>query len=188
MDFEKLFENKYKDFKATFRETSFDPRNDKYLCNSEKEKNLFNFDKIVKIKFPKKQPSSVDSILIKNKKIYCIEFKNSTAKKIKNDNIRKKHHNSADILTQICNENKIDKTKYEFIYCVVFKPYKIQSKRFSNRASKYKNKIRKQKEQKSAVTSNILFGLENENNEFYQEVITKNVNEFARYYVKYKNK
>jgi hypothetical protein len=61
---------------------------------------VFDFDCFVKTLYPKKQPASYDALLVneKNKRVYCIEFKNQKPSEIDKSNIQKKLKNGKDIL------------------------------------------------------------------------------------------
>lgn len=71
----------YYDCISTLKECSSDDANNEYLCDSEME--VYDFD-LVKEKFCKKyamsQIKSVDSLFIKEDRIYLIEFKNQKGK------------------------------------------------------------------------------------------------------------
>ena len=112
----------YSDCKESLKETSFDKENKQYLCQSSME--VYDFDCIVKKLYPKKQPSSYDSLIVdENRKIvYCIEFKNQIPSAIHNSNIKKKLTNGKEILDNICKNENVQKKDYQFIYCVVHKP------------------------------------------------------------------
>jgi hypothetical protein len=112
----------YSECKESLKETSFEKENHQYLCQSSME--VYDFDCIVKKLYPKKQPSSYDSLIVdeKRKIVYCIEFKNQIPSAVNNANIKKKLTNGKEILDNICIKENVRKKDYQFIYCVVHKP------------------------------------------------------------------
>jgi len=61
-----VFSSKFTLQVSTLKETSFDNKNSVYLCQ-DKSQNVYDFDKIVKLHYPKKQPASYDALLIERK-------------------------------------------------------------------------------------------------------------------------
>ena len=109
---------------STLKETSYDKDNKIYLCNNTTEE-VIDFDELIKKRYPKKQPSSVDAILTypleREIKLYLIEFKNQITAKIDNQEIRKKLTNSIDTLKDIFSKCNISFNSTKLFYCVVYK-------------------------------------------------------------------
>ena len=149
----------------SLKETSFDERNKIYLCQSEMK--VFDFDCIVKTLYPKKQPSSYDALIVnqKDKRVYCVEFKNQKFSEIDKTNLQKKWKNGKDILTDICKQNNVQQHLYTFIYCVVFKQNK----------GGYRNGIK---------NSTIRFDLEQYKNKHFDEIITNDIVFFTKEFKK----
>ena len=138
-----------------------------YLCFSEML--VYDFDCIVKKLYPKKQPSSYDSLIVDESKkvVYCIEFKNQIPSAIKNQNIVKKLTNGKDILDSICGDGNVQKKDYEFIYCVVHKARATRYKNpISNREIKFELKQYKDTYFDNIVTNDIEFFKNEFNKEF----------------------
>lgn len=150
--------------KSTLKDTSFDKENSAYLCEDTNQK-VFDFDEIVKKKYPKKQPASYDTLLIDNKNIYCIEFKNQKYSNIDRKQIIKKLENSKDVMKELFKEENTDITNYKFIYCVAYK----------NSQAKWQRGIKKNETQ---------FGLESYRGDFYDEVFTNDIDFFKNEYKK----
>ncbi len=114
--------SEYSECKESLKETSKDKEHNEYLCQSTME--IYDFDCIVKKLYPKKQPSSYDSLIVdeKSKIVYCVEFKNQIPSQINNANIKKKLTNGKEVLDNICTKENVQKKDYQFIYCVVHKP------------------------------------------------------------------
>ncbi len=168
-DIESIFKSKFSSYLSTLKNTSLDD-NDKnkeneYLCQNETQR-VFNFDKIIKDKYPLKQPSSFDALLIQANNIYCIEFKNSKYSDIKNKEIQKKLTNSKDVLKDILMNSNILKRNYTFIYCVIFK----------NHPPKWRR----------GITKNIIqFDLEEYVGQFFDKIYTNDVQFFTNEYKKH---
>lgn len=140
----------------TLKNTSYDKNNNDYMCQSDLK--VLDFDKLTKELNLNKQPSSYDALLIKNEKVYCVEFKNQTVSDIKNNNIQKKVEDSIKTIKNICNEHNIQQKDYDFFLCVVYKQDKNKKKyhRFKENIvhfglNKYKNRF------KNIITNDIKF-------------------------------
>ena len=147
------------------RETSFDEKNEIYLCQSDMK--VFDFDCIVKKLFPKKQPASYDALIVnqKDKLVYCVEFKNQKPSEIDKSNIQKKLQNGKDILMDICKQNNVPRNLYRFVYCVVFKAEQRG----------YRNGIK---------NSTIRFDLEQYKNKYFDEIVTNDIVFFTKEFQK----
>lgn len=85
-----LFIKKYSKYQTTFKVTSYDDNNKKYVCLDELNQNI-NFDEIIADIYPNSKeyrPKSFDSIYIDENIIYCIEFRN--VKKPDKEDLEKK--------------------------------------------------------------------------------------------------
>jgi len=168
-DVSSIFKSNFSSFITTLKDSSLDDRDksltSQYLCQDETQK-VYNFDKIVKEKYPKKQPSSYDALLIEDKIIYCIEFKNQKYSDIDTKEVQKKIINGKDVLDNIFLEYNIQKRDYKFIYCVIYK----------NHPPKWRR----------GITKNIVqFELEQYKGRYFDEVYTNDVQYFTHQYKKY---
>jgi len=161
---------KYSECIESLKETSKDKENDEYLCQSTMD--VYDFDCMVKKLYPKKQPSSYDSLIVdENRKIvYCIEFKNQIPSQINNANIKKKLTNGKDVLDSICKNENVQRRDYKFIYCVVHKP---AHNRYGNplvdRETKFELKAYKGSHFDKIVTNDINFFKNEFRKEFKEE-------------------
>ena len=119
-DIVSIFKSKYKDYQDTLKKTSYDKNSNVYLCQ-DKSVTIYNFDKIAKDMYPKKQPASYDALLFFDNTVYCIEFKNQKYSDIDRKQLKIKIKNSKDVLDEICKTNNINKKDYRFVFCVVYK-------------------------------------------------------------------
>lgn len=120
-EFSYILKQKFLESFDTLKNTSYDKENSIYMCQSELL--VVDFDKVTRALNPTKQPSSYDSLIVeeKDKKVFCVEFKNQKESDISNINLHKKVKNSDDTFKQICLENNINKGNYTFILCIVYK-------------------------------------------------------------------
>ena len=169
-DVHSIFKSQYKRYVSSLKETSFDKEKHEYLCQDTNQK-VYDFDKIVKDKFPKRQPSSYDALLLNklDNKIYCIEFKNQKYSDINRTVIAKKLQNGKDVLNKIFGEHNISASEYKFIYCVVYK----------NTASKWRQGIEK---------NEIQFELAEYKGRYFDEIYTNDVQFFTKEYKKHFHK
>lgn len=94
-----FLENKLKKYQSTFKNTSYDDTNNRYLCNDETTSNVYDFDKYIKENFDKsKLPSSPDAIYLENKRFYFVEFKYQKASDIESKEIKSKFEKGTNIL------------------------------------------------------------------------------------------
>ncbi len=169
-DVHSIFKSQYKDYLSSLKETSFDKEKNEYLCQDTTQY-VYDFDKIVKDKFPAKQPSSYDALLLSrgNNTIYCIEFKNQKYSDIDREKIAKKLQNGKDILKNIFYKNRIPLTDYRFIFCVVYK----------NTASRWRRGIEK---------NEIQFELAEYKGRYFDDIYTNDVQFFTKEYKKHFHK
>ncbi len=156
-----FLENKLKEYKSTFKNTSYDDSNNRYLCSDETILDVYNFDSYIKNNFDNsKLPSSPDAIYLGNKKLYFIEFKHQKSSAIDSSNIKAKFEKGTTILKEMIKEFVPKDNK--FIFCVVFE---------NEKKSKYFNS--------SHIESNsVKFGLQDLNkniDSFYDEIITRDL-------------
>ena len=163
-DAKSIFNSKYKIYASTLKETSLDFHNSIYLCEN-KTKLVYDFDKIVKDKYPKKQPASYDTLLIEKNTIYCIEFKNEEYANIDRQRVRNKLINGKEVLAEIFKEHNIPIKDYTFNYCVIYK----------NSSTKWRRGITK---------STVQFELGQYENEYFDKIVTNDINFFKNEFKK----
>ena len=156
-----FLETKLKKYISTFKATSYDDSNDRYLCSDETTINVYDFDSYIKDNYDKsKLPSSPDAIYLGNKKLYFVEFKYQKVSNIDSKEIKSKFKKGTKILNNML-KNFIPRDNV-FIFCVVYENQK-RSKFFNSRYIE---------------ANSIKFGLEELNKEFdnfYDEIITQDV-------------
>lgn len=145
---------------SSLHKTSFDSDNQEYLCNDKTTANVYDFDSYVASKSSGiKLPASPDAILVGDKKLYFIEFKNQIPSKIDKENMRNKFKAGTAILKDLLKDFTPKDVK--FVFCIV---HKSEYKRFFN--SSYIEALPAR------------FGLEEENKKsdnFYSEIIGENI-------------
>jgi hypothetical protein len=160
---EKIIQKQYPYSLSSLKETSLDDRTitfDYYLCNNKTLK-VFDFDKIKdKVYQNLKGYKSPDTIYIKNKKVYIIEFKNQNPCDIDSQDLKDKFKMSVDFFI---NQIKYS-SDYEFIFCLV---YKKQSQSKENQ--RYKQGLQNQ------VCCSLDDLNRNSCNLFYKNIITKDI-------------
>lgn len=160
----KFLEN-FDAYKSTLNKTSYDDKNDIYLCN-DKSQEVYDFDKIVREKYSKPLPSSPDALMFKNKDVFLVEFKNQDIKRIKANKLKNKLTQGKEIIDEIFSELKLDINEYNFNFCVVYK--------------NEENKIRR------GIKQNIVrFDLKQYAGIYFDEVFTNDVQFFTNEYKKY---
>ena len=164
------FISKYQEFNSTFKATSLDDSNDVSVCRDESQ-SVINFDEIVKDIYPdsNNRPKSFDAVYVYKDNIYCIEFKNQKSSKIDNREIKEKLEDGISELSKIIAKLNIQKNRYNFIFCVVYKKCKEPF-------DSYKCGIGKSK---------VLFGLEKYKHQtIFQDILTNNVEFFTKQFKK----
>lgn len=144
------FIKKYSKYQTTFKITSYDDTNDKYLCKDELNQNI-NFDAIIADIYPNSKeyrPKSFDSIYIDKNNIYCIEFK--TERKPDKKELENKLVDGKNELTKLLAELNIQKNDYKFIFCLVYNIHKPRFDRFKRGGISYpiNSYLKKYKENK----------------------------------------
>lgn len=118
-----------KDNVSTLKETSYDCSHNEHLCNDEVTENVYNFDGYVACNFDATTlPASPDAIVVGNKKLYFVEFKNQTPPNIDNRNIKNKFISGTGILKNILEEFK--PTDIELVFCLVHKEHNVGNAHF----------------------------------------------------------
>lgn len=154
-----------KEHSSSLYETSFDSENQEYLCSDKKTLNVYDFDSYVASKSNEtKLPASPDAILVGDKKLYFIEFKNQIPAKIDKENMRNKFKAGTAILIDLLKDFMPRDVK--FIFCIV---HKTEHKRFFNSSHIEALPAR--------------FGLEKENerlDNFYYKIIGDNIDYYRK--------
>ena len=151
--------------KSTLQKTSFDDAKNIYLCSDKSMAHVYNFDSYIEENFDMTQlPASPDAILVGEKKIYFIEFKNQSPSDINKKNIKDKFDRGTKILKDLLKDFKPQ--DIEYIFCVVHK----------NQPSRYFN---------SAHIESMIpkFGLEEKNadfDSFYAKIIVEDIDYYKR--------
>jgi len=162
-----ILESEYVSCKSSLKLTSLDDRDltsENYLCNDE-QLDVFDFDDIKDI--VDKNSKSPDAIYIRDKNFYIIEFKNQDPCDIKCNDLREKFIFAIEFFS-----NTVENVKdYNFIICVV---YKNQGEH--KNTQRYKQGIGK----KACCT--LEDTNKNEYNNFYKNIITKDVNFYKNYF------
>ncbi len=158
-EFSYILKQKFLESFDTLKNTSYDKENSVYMCQSELL--VVDFDKVTRVLNPKKQPSSYDSLIVeeKEKKVFCVEFKNQKESDISNINLHKKVKNSENTFKQICLENNVNKGNYTFILCIVYKstPSKYRYRRFKENIIHFQLEQYKGNYFDDIITNDILF-------------------------------
>lgn len=164
-----LFQLHFSHQLKSLKEISHDKENDQYLVDI--SDGHYSFDNIVDEYFVRSMGEirKFDAIMLENEKIYCVEFKNSTPRHVKNKEVKEKASEGYASLAKICHDNALCLNKYDLIYLVVYKaPNKTDSI----------NRIH------SSINRNeIKFGLEKYKNKFYNEILTIDHIEFEKIYL-----
>ncbi len=169
-ELESKFNAKYSRCLSNFETMSIDTSqpNKPPLCSDTHYKS-YNFDEIVKEEYPDKHPASPDTLIIKNNKVYCVEFKNLTRKKVNRykKNLQEKLQQGTEVLLKILDDLSIKPKNLKFIFCVVYK----ESKNKYTYASNIENKVSH-------------FGLKDADKyDFYQHIYTQPVTFFRQQFI-----
>lgn len=106
---------------ATLKSTSYDEENQEYLCSDSTTQNVYDFDAYVAANYPAgKLPASPDAIVIGNKQLYFVEFKNQLPANINTRQLQNKFRSGTEILKNMLEAFIPRDCTYSF--CVVFKP------------------------------------------------------------------
>ncbi len=161
-EFSYVLKQNYKNNFNTLKNTSYDKDNSIYMCQSHMQ--VVDFDHLTKELYPKKQPSSYDSLITEeeNKKVFCIEFKNQKTSDIKNVELHKKVKDSNETIRHICTEHNVAKSNYRFILCVA---YKASSSSYQYR--RFKENI-------------VHFGLDVYREKYFSDIVTNNIEFFKK--------
>lgn len=163
-----VFTQEYQKFKSTFKNTSYDNENDEYLCMNE-DYEVIDFDKLIEYMYPNSnlRPKTFDAIYIEDNKIYLIEFKNE--KKPDKKEIEGKLVAGKKELDKIFSSLNIARSKYKFVFCLVYNKYKPKHERY-----------------KQGLYKSITFEFLNRHkkNSFIDEVFTEDVDFFTTQFKK----
>jgi len=136
----------------------------------------FSFDDIVDEYFGGTANDKVqkfDAIIFSKKTIYCIEFKDSTPRRISNREVRGKASEGYASFSKICHDNDISLKDYRLIFMVVYELPKQQSNR---------------KKVQSRISDTIKFGLQKYKNKFYNDILTLDKVKFEELYYEFYQK
>jgi len=114
-----------------------------------------------------------DAIIFNKKTIYCIEFKDSTPRKIHNREVRGKASEGYASFSKICHDNNLSLQDYRLIFMVVYELPEQQS-----------NRQRIQ----SRISDTIQFGLQKYKNKFYNDILTLDKVKFEELYYEFYKK
>lgn len=113
----------FREFASSLKETSFDEDNDEFLCNSQEQEGVYNFDNYMRQKFSEsKTPKSFDALVIPKgyeNIIICIEFKNQILSKIDMEEIRKKYESGTKELVEIFENYNLAIKEYVFEFFLI---------------------------------------------------------------------
>ena len=167
-----FFEEKFSHQLKTLKEIS--RNNDVFLLNITDKH--FSFDDIVDEYFggtPNDKVQKFDAIIFNKKTVYCIEFKDSTPRRINNREVRGKASEGYASFSKICHDNNLSLRDYTLIFMVVYELPEQQSNR--------------QKVQ-SRISDTIQFGLQKYKNKFYNDILTLDKVKFEELYYKFYEK
>lgn len=171
-ELESKFNAKYSQYLSNFKDMSVDQEHQEKtpLCSDTLHK-FYNFDKIIKEKYPNKHPASPDTLIFKNNIVYCVEFKNLTQKKASKhkSNIQKKVKQGKEVLLQIFKDLSINCENLNFEFCLVYKNPP------ENKHGDYAINIESRK---------IHFGLKSYTPELYKNIYTQPVDFFRAQFIK----
>jgi len=196
MSLEDEFREKYRPFLADFKRMSYDSYNKESLCQDTSHR-YYNFDAIVKDRSYDETPASPDTLIFKNKEIYCIEFKNSFKKRVNAAIIKEKLEKGHEVLSEILTELGFQIKDYHLTFCTVHKGYdETQEKkaRIGQDRIRYgveKNKIWFDSKQYNDVEKNkIQFDLEQYKgkDKYFDDIITNDVDFFRKQFIQEINK
>lgn len=112
--------DKLQEFSSTFKATSYDEKNDKYLCHDESCQPVYDFDAYVKKRCDSPTPASPDAIYLGEKDLYFVEFKNQKAGDVDAEQMQRKFTAGTEILQrQLLTDFKAKDCRFHF--CVVVK-------------------------------------------------------------------
>lgn len=166
MTLESKFRDKYSQYLDNFKELSYDSTKDESLCQDTIHQ-YHNFDKITKDINHQLNPASPDTVIFKDKTIYCVEFKNSF-KRIKAKIIKKKLKDGHQVLSGIIEQLGFDIKDYHLVFCVVYtNPKQPQD-------DKWQEVHNREESQK------IRFEIKQHLGKYFDEIYTNNVDFFRK--------
>ncbi len=148
-EFGYVLKQNYKSSFDTLKNTSYDKENNAYMCKSDMY--VVDFDHLTKKLYPKKQPSSYDSLIT--------EEENKKTSDIKNVELHKKVKDSNETIRHICTEYNVAKSNYRFILCVTYKASSsgYQYRRFKENIVHFGFDAYREKYFSDIVTNDIVF-------------------------------
>ncbi len=150
-------------FSSTFKDTSFDSANKKYLCNDEVTGGVYDFDAYVRARGMSPIPASPDAIYTGSKDLYFVEFKNQSAPDTAQ--MQRKFERGTEILKELLQDFSAKDCRYHF--CVVMK--NLSKPRFMDSRHIEQNVVR--------------FGLNELNQKlggFYDHVVTESLDFYLK--------
>lgn len=116
-----LLKERLSAYKSTLKNTSLDKENQLYLCESESE--VYDFESFVQNDIRLKKRKTFDALLINDRQIFCIEFKNQKYSKIKNESIQGKYIDGLNTLEELLEELGLEKEIEDcsFFFFVVYR-------------------------------------------------------------------
>lgn len=162
-DIRDFLKKKLEGHATTLRAASFDSAKDEYLCSDDATPHVYDFDGYVKENYSKHDlPASPDAILLGDKKLYFIEFKNQVPGRIDKVNMRDKFGKGTSVLKRLL--EGFAPRDIEYVFCIVH-----QNER---------NRYFKAGHIESMASR---FGLEAENDRlggFYSNIVAENIDHY----------
>ena len=176
-ELESKFNVQYSNYLADFKTMSLDKEhpNKLPLCIDTYHK-FYNFDAIVKEKYPNRHPASPDTLIFKFNTVYCVEFRNLSKTKVNKHkkNLQEKLQHGAKVLLKILADLSIEHKNLKFVFCVVYKK------------NNYNNKYNYASDIESQA---VHFGLKDaDKSNFYNRIYTQPVDFFRRQFIQKINK
>ncbi len=172
MDAENKFQAEYSDYLTSFKTLSFDDANNESLCQDTTHR-YYNFDKIVKSRNKKSTPASPDTIIFKDDKIYCVEFKNSFKEGISPRKLKNKLKDGHQVLKEIFTELNLQLKEYQLIFCVVHKGFGKNKTKESAQTKMHR------KFQKSVIQ----FDLKKFKGVYFDDIVTNDIDFFRQQFI-----
>jgi len=153
---------------STLRATSYDKHNREYLCDDETTTPVYDFDRYIEREYSSGlTPASPDAILLRDDKVYFVEFKNQPQRNIRTSPMQNKFARGTEVLKELVASFELQKAVFHF--CVVYK---------NSPQARYFNP--------QHIESNVVrFGLEELNKDhgsFYDHVITDEVDFYIEHF------
>lgn len=164
-DIKDFLKKKLGEHATTLRKASFDSAKNEHLCGDNSTGHVYDFDDYVKKNYSNHElPASPDAILLGDKKLYFIEFKNQVPGRIDKKSMRDKFGKGTCVLKGLLKD--FVPRDIEFVFCVV---HQSENNRYFNSGHIESMASR--------------FGLEEENAKlggFYSNIIAENIDHYKR--------